>query len=51
MKWFLWPGDRVCDLLGLVDPDDRVGFRTFANMIIWGAAIVIAALIFGKYLS
>lgn len=51
MKWFLWPGDRVCDLLGLTDPDDRQGFRTFANMIIWGIVIVCLAFVFGKYFA
>ncbi len=49
MNWFLWPGDRVCDLLHLRDPDDRQAFRTFANIIIWGAAIVIAALLAGRF--
>jgi hypothetical protein len=51
MNWFLWPGDKVCDLLGLTDPDDRQGFRTFANMIIWGAVIVGAALVMGRYVA
>ncbi|MBY0429595.1 MAG: hypothetical protein K2Q10_00235 [Rhodospirillales bacterium] len=48
MKWFLWPGDRVCDLLGLRDPDDRQAFRLFANMIIWGFVIVAGALILAR---
>jgi hypothetical protein len=47
MNWFLWPGDRVCDLLKLRDPDDRQAFRTFANTIIWGILIVILAVIYG----
>jgi hypothetical protein len=47
MNWFLWPGDKVCDLLRLTNPDDRQGFRIFANMIIWGAGIVVAAVLFG----
>ena len=51
MNWFLWPGDRVCDLLNLHNPDDRQGFRTFANVIIWGVVIVFGAFIFGKYFS
>lgn len=51
MNWFLWPGDRVCDMLKLSDPNDRQAFRTFANMIIWGLVIVIAALLFGKWAS
>lgn len=45
MKWLLWPGERVCDLVGLEDPDDRQGLRLFANVVIWGAVIVIAALV------
>lgn len=45
MNWFLWPGERVCDLAGLRDPDDRQVMRLFANMIIWGAVIVAVALI------
>ncbi len=44
MNWFLWPGNKVCDLVGLHDPDDRQVLRLFANMIIWGAAIVVTAL-------
>lgn len=44
MRWFLWPGDKACDLLHLHAPDDRQVFRLFVNMIFWGAAIVIVAL-------
>lgn len=44
MRWFLWPGDKVCDLLRLQSPDDRQAFRVFSNMIIWGAVIVLTAL-------
>ncbi len=45
MNWFLWPGDRICDLVGLTDPDDRQLLRLFANMVIWGAVIVAVALL------
>lgn len=45
MNWFLWPGERVCDLLGLRDPDDRQVLRLFANMVIWGTAVVAAAVL------
>jgi hypothetical protein len=44
MKWFLWPGNRLCDLLGLTDADDRQAFRLFSNMIFWSLIIVVAAL-------
>lgn len=47
MNWFLWPGDKVCDLLRLKDANDRHAFRVFANMIIWGFGIVLAALFYG----
>lgn len=45
MNWFLWPGDKVCDLLHLTNPDDRQAMRLFANMIIWGTVIVGVAVI------
>jgi hypothetical protein len=48
MNWFLWPGDKLCDLFGLTRPDDRVGFRTFANVVIWGLVIVVAAVVYGS---
>lgn len=51
MNWFLWPGDRICDLLKLREQSDRQAFRTFANMIVWGVVIVVAALVYGKYLG
>lgn len=47
MNWFLWPGETVCNLLGLRDPDDRQVMRLFANMIIWGVAVVSAAVVYG----
>lgn len=43
MNWFLWPGNRLCDLLKLTNPDDRQAFRLFSNMIIWSVVIVLAA--------
>ncbi|MBF0304930.1 MAG: hypothetical protein HQL38_20030 [Alphaproteobacteria bacterium] len=45
MKWLLWPGDRICDALGLRDPDDRQTLRLFANTVVWSAVIVLVALI------
>ncbi len=45
MRWILWPGEKACDLVGLTAADDRQGFRTFVNMIVWGFAIVAAALL------
>jgi hypothetical protein len=45
MNWFLWPGDRICDLLHLSAADDRQAFRTFANIIVWGVVISAAALL------
>jgi hypothetical protein len=48
MNWFLWPGDRICDLLKLRDSDDRQAFRTFANLIVWGIAVVAASLVVGR---
>ncbi|HIJ62466.1 MAG TPA: hypothetical protein HPQ04_07215 [Rhodospirillaceae bacterium] len=47
MNWFLWPGDRLCDVLGLREAGDRQGFRTFANIIIWGVVIVGTAIFVG----
>lgn len=47
MNWFLWPGERVCDLVGLRDPEDRQVLRMFANTIIWGAVVVAAAVVYG----
>ncbi len=47
MNWFLWPGNWLCDRLGLNDPDDRQAFRLFANMIVWSLVIVLAAVAFG----
>ena len=49
MKWFLWPGERLCDLVGLKDLDDRLGFRLFANIIVWSLLIVLIALAYGIY--
>lgn len=51
MNWFLWPGNRLCDLLGLRDRDDRQAFRLFANMIFWSLVIVLAAVLFGMILG
>ena len=48
MNWFLWPGDRLCDLVGLREASDRQGFRTFANIIIWGIVIVALAIAVGR---
>lgn len=45
MNWFLWPGERVCDLVGLHDPEGRVVLRLFFNMIIWGTVVVLLALL------
>lgn len=45
MNWFLWPGERVCDLVGLHDPEGRIVLRLFFNMIIWGAVVVVGALL------
>lgn len=47
MDWFLWPGERLCDLIGLTDPEDRQVLRLFANTIIWGAMVVAAAVLWG----
>jgi hypothetical protein len=49
MNWFLWPGERLCDLLGLKNADDRLGFRMFANVIVWSLLIVLAAVVYGIY--
>lgn len=49
MTWLLWPGEKICDLIGLTDPDARLGFRIFANMIIWGVVIVGTALVYGRW--
>jgi hypothetical protein len=43
--WFFKPGDMVCDLIRLEKPDDRQVMRVFANMIIWGAVVVVFAII------
>lgn len=50
MGWLLWPGEKLCDWLGLTRPDDRQGFRIFANMVIWGLVIVAAAVVAGNWL-
>ena len=47
MNWFLWPGNWLCDRLGLREADDRQAFRLFSNMIIWSFVIVMTALVFG----
>lgn len=49
MNWFLWPGDRLCDLLGLRNADDRQAFRLFSNMIIWSLVIVMIAVLVGLF--
>ena len=49
MNWLIWPGEKICDLLHLTDPDARLGFRIFANMIIWGVVIVAAAIVYGRF--
>jgi len=50
MKWFLWPGDCVCNLIGLQNANDRQAFRTFSNIIIWGFVIVLGAVVLGFWL-
>lgn len=49
MNWFLWPGNRLCDLLGLRNADDRQAFRLFSNMIIWSLVIVMIAVLVGLF--
>jgi hypothetical protein len=51
MNWFLWPGEKLCDIVGLTKPDDRQGFRIFANMIVWGVVIVGIAVAVGMWTS
>jgi hypothetical protein len=51
MRWILWPGEKICDLLRLRDAEDRLGFRMFANMIVWGMVIVAAAVVYGRYIA
>lgn len=45
MNWFLWPGEKACDLVGLTDPDDRLGFRLFVNLIFWNLVMVLVAVV------
>lgn len=45
MNWLLWPGERVCDLVGLTDPDDRQVLRLFVNTVAWGAIVVVVAVL------
>lgn len=47
MNWFLWPGNWLCDRLGLRDSGDRQAFRLFSNMIFWSLVIVSAAVAWG----
>lgn len=42
---FLYPGDRICDLVGVpADSDHRQVLRSFLNMIIWSAIAIAIAL-------
>ena len=49
MNWLLWPGERLCDLIGLKNADDRLGFRLFVNAIFWGLVVVLAAVVYGLW--
>ena len=33
----LWPGNRICDLLGVEGDDHRLILRLFMNLLIYGA--------------
>ncbi|MCH7807186.1 MAG: hypothetical protein IH995_08640 [Proteobacteria bacterium] len=33
----LWPGNRICDLLGVEGEDHRLILRVFMNLLIYGA--------------
>ena len=39
---FLYPGNVVCDALGLGKDDDRMMVRTLVNMLVWNLAGVLA---------
>ena len=44
---FLLPGDRVGQLLGAKDHDDRAMIRTMVNMLFWNAVIIVGAFMVG----
>lgn len=44
LSLFLLPGDAVCDVAGIPkDSDHRLVLRSFANMIVWSAVALGAA--------
>ena len=44
---FLWPGDAVCNLFKIDDPDSRMLLRMFVNLTVYGkVGVLIALMIF-----
>ncbi|MDD9908161.1 MAG: hypothetical protein OXR62_00560 [Ahrensia sp.] len=41
---FLWPGDAVCNLFNVEDPDSRMLLRMFVNLSVYGKVSVLIAL-------
>lgn len=42
LRWFLGPGNAVCNLIGAEAEDDRAMIRTIVNMLVWNLVIVLA---------
>ncbi|MEM7303143.1 MAG: hypothetical protein AAF468_18840 [Pseudomonadota bacterium] len=41
---FFWPGNAVCDLFEVKDPDSRMLLRMFVNLTVYGKITVLIAL-------
>ena len=44
-KAVLWPGEKVCDLIRIEEPESRLLLRIFINLTIYAKAAVIIALL------
>lgn len=45
LRFFLWPGNLVCDALGARGDDDRSMIRTLVNMLVWDLAGVLVVVV------
>ena len=43
---FLYPGNLVCDLLGVEGEDHRLILRAFTNLLVYSAVALITVLVF-----
>jgi hypothetical protein len=49
MKWFLAPGNFVCNLLRMPeDGETRMIFRSLMNMFFYGALVILLAILVGS---